>query len=770
MLHNYRSHDLTTCLQGQMVFIGDSTVREIFWAMAEKLDSAGSNRAMPAAEKHEDITFSRDGIELSFSWDPYLNRTSLHQSITPYEPGEVQHPAITIIGGGLWHVKTLGKDSFNQFDYAINQVLKSAYLHRSSTNLIPAMTLDRPRLSKEALVAIAPVRIPLYQSLSAERAATLTESAVNPLNEHLKRLSTDKGAPVVWSYSEMTWQQPLAYQEDGLHIVNSVAALQADILLNIRCNSVLSSSGTYPMDKTCCSAYVQPNWIQMAILASSLGLLPLITVVTAKEQNRRTFFPSRNVSGALAMLALTLSYCYVADRTQMLDKLHKRYSSVDFQAMCLVTLALGVLSIRRSTQIVVEQGRQTSIHKPEQPFLSRDQTDEWKGWMQFLILIYHYTGASRVLEIYKVIRILVASYLFMTGFGHAAYFYRRRDYSLRRCASVLLRINLLSCLLPYIMRTDYLFYYFAPLTSFWYLVIFATMKIGQAKNRSIKILLCKMLVSALIVTAFIRIPGVLESVFKVLEKGAHIRWNVAEWRFRVHLDNYIVYVGMLAAIAFIKVTDSLQQETEKTCFLGRHFKRLRVLTMIAAAVALPAYFTAVASITKKPEYNSWVPYLSFWPILSYVALRNCSRHMRNYYSSVFAWLGRCSLETFTLQFHIWLAADTKGLLSLGFGRWQDLVPLTILFLWLSWHVANATNILTSWIVDPSAQRRSLEIEDSRAEMDLPRIKSYEHGSPYRHLDKVLVFSASSVSKTLRENLAARLALIVATLWLVNMLY
>ena len=47
------------------------------------------------------------------------------------------------------------------------------------------------------------------------------------------------------------------------------------------------------------------------------------------------------------------------------------------------------------------------------------------GWMQLVILAYHFTGCSRSLEIYRLMRINVSSYLFLNGYGHFQYFWRQ---------------------------------------------------------------------------------------------------------------------------------------------------------------------------------------------------------------------------------------------------------------------------------------------------------------------------------------------------------
>lgn len=730
LMHQYTAKDIRTCLNGQrIVYIGDSTARQLFWATAKKLNATGAKAYMQEVDKHEDLVFE----DVRFVWDPFLNSSNSRAELLSSLDGIPEHTdhtktaGLIAVGGGLWYARHFQSDWLDRYRDALDHVAPLLDARRRSPPLNRPPSNEQGR--EDHHVFMTPIQVPLYNALSPPRASTITPTKINSMNGYLFNLSTTRGIRVPWSYSLMTWESEDAYEESGLHVIEDVAVGKVDVLLNARCNTKMTYTQGYPFNKTCCSTYGNPHpWrahfcLALAFIPSLIiGFRSYGTIISKLFGGFRQLGGRHSLSRppaidrfkASAVLSAVLTYCALADRTQLFDKTQKHFEYSEFCGLCAVVLLLGLLSLRPSVD--KEPPACDASSRPqsaEPPFLSRDQSDEWKGWMQFIILIYHYTGASSVLGIYQVIRILVASYLFLSGFGHTVFFYRKQNYSMSRCVSVLVRYNLLSCVLPYIMDTDYLFYYFAPLVSFWYLVVYLTMRIRSSRNSSLPFLLSKIGVSVMIVTLLARAPILFEGTFLLLQHTCNIHWNVKEWQFRLQLDCYIVYGGMMAAIIYCEVSDILRgQSFLQNTFsvtIRRHWNKIRSVSVAVALIILPGFWYFVQQFSDKVTYNRWVPFVSLFPILAFVVLRNCNRHFRNYYSWVFAWLGRCSLETFTLQFHIWLAADTKGLLSLGIfgrkathidGRYHDLVILTGVFLWLSWMTANASTTITNWIIDP----------------------------------------------------------------------
>lgn len=298
----------------------------------------------------------------------------------------------------------------------------------------------------------------------------------------------------------------------------------------------------------------------------------------------------------------------------------------------------------------------------------------------------------------------------MTGYGHTTFYLKKADFGYLRvfrvrlisgteaCAylyllQILVRLNLLTLTLAYTMNTNYLSYYFAPLVSIWFLVIYLTLWIGSQLNDNTSFLVTKIFLSMGIFAAFMNQTWLLERLFEILERVFFIRWSAREWTFRVLLDQYIVYCGMLAALAAIKIRDNHLAEHP----LWPIFIRASIGI---SAIVLVWFMGFELSQENKFAYNAWHPYISFLPILAFVTLRNATPLLRSCSSRIFAFIGKCSLETFIIQYHLWLAADTKGILLLIPGiKWRALnfVLSTAIFIYISHQVAWASGEITGWI-------------------------------------------------------------------------
>ena len=664
MMHHYDAQGSLSCFAGKrVVFAGDSIVRETFWAFARQLDSSNQLPEPTENEKHSDIHISlpRD-IQLDFYWDPYLNYTGVAGAFVV--PEDTVKPTMTVVGTGLWHAKNLlGQKALIEWKNTIDEV--AIVSQGQYEGGVPA-----------DLILILPVLDPDYERLSDAR-RTIKPEVVAEMNSYLEELSWNRYANVALSFRDMLLGVPpeSTHEKDGLHLVSAVTSMQAQVLTNLRCNDNLPKK--FPFDNTCCNRYPTPNFIQLLFFVLALLVLPVIYHLQQRGYTLPTL-PAETTIFALIGFCWILVYAFYTDRTQLFGKEHKQFSLEQFWFLVILTGVLGYFT--------------ASTAEKDQPFLNRDQTDEWKGWMQILILIYHYLGASKISWIYNIIRVLVGMYLFMTGFGHTVYFYKKADYSFKRVAAVLVRLNLLNVVLAYTMNTDYLFYYFSPLVSFWFGIVWITMWVKHERNTDLQFLGAKIAISAFITTLFTKVPGVLEFVFSVLKVVARIHWDAVEWRFRVGLDVWTVYIGMIIAIMFIKASE-IQGSP--------HWHRIRNGSLIASLLVIPIYILFEASLPTKFVYNKWHPYISVFPIIAFICLRNGSSKLRNTHSTAFAFIGRCSLETFILQFHIWLAGDTKGIL-LVFGpsrwRWLSFIIATIIFIYISWKMASVTGVITEWIM------------------------------------------------------------------------
>ena len=283
MMHEYTAKDISACLTSRkIVFVGDSTTRQVFWATAKKLEIIEHE-----AKKHASFSFSKHDVAVEFFWDPFLNSSSLQRELATASLSESEEiptdtTALLVVGGGLWHAKYLGEASIQRFKDSIDRVV---HLVKPRDAEIP-QSFQKSSFhdigNLESLVTLAPVQIPLYETLSLERAA-ITPAKLSAMNQYLGQL-VDQPLPIAWAFSRMIWHEPSAYQPEGLHVTGNVAARMADILLNLRCNAQLRRRNTkgYPMDKTCCNAYTPPNWTQSMILNGSLGIVPCLILITIK--------------------------------------------------------------------------------------------------------------------------------------------------------------------------------------------------------------------------------------------------------------------------------------------------------------------------------------------------------------------------------------------------------------------------------------------------------------------------------------------------------
>ncbi|KAF5677364.1 o-acetyltransferase CAS1 [Fusarium heterosporum] len=784
MLHHYTTEDIQQCMGDRhMVFSGDSTTRQVFWGMARLLDRKSAMKERKDAPRHKSYNKTFADVNMLHMWNPYYttyknrrfkNQLTLlndgkHQK-NKHKEAEIKekgNPGLIMLGAGSWYAAGFfANESKTQFESAfdnITEILRFGDLPKFGT-----APMD-PVEGVGNEVFMAPVAPPYYNELPSSRTTPkgIHKGEIEAIDKFLYSQEDKHGLRLLRAFPQLSLNQPEAIVDrtiTGLHVIDSVAEIKANILLNLRCNAKLDRISGYPFTRTCCTDYGGKPWIQHMIVGVVTIYAALCIIFEGISIVSSTEFKWFNIK--IGAFAIALLYCYAADRTQLFAKGMKEFIPSEFYLLIMICGIIGALTFQKTKFRAPRlPGAEAAAKVEDAGILARDQTEEWKGWMQAAILVYHWTGASKNLPIYIFIRLLVASYLFQTGYGHTIYFLAKKDFSFRRVASVLLRLNILSCALPYVMGTDYMFYYFAPLVSFWFLIVYATLAICSGFNDSIRFVASKIGASFAFITLILNFTPVLGWIFAILDVIFRIKWDLKEWTFRVTLDGAIVFVGMLAGV--------VHQRVERNSAWYTNYQVVAIPS--AAAIAGFGYFCFY--LQSKNLYVLMHPLISIVPVVAFIGIRNATTPMRNFYSTAAAWLGRCSLETFILQFHIFLAADTRGVLlvdafkgdgSLINDRWRDLAVIVPIFLWISHLVAEASGTIVKLILGAPPPKPADSGNDEEEGNELKIVEPLWESMPMlnnRHLDRAI-----NLCKCFTTGLHMRIVLILGTMWLLNWLW
>ncbi|KAH0506221.1 CAS1 domain-containing protein 1 [Microtus ochrogaster] len=498
---------------------------------------------------------------------------------------------------------------------------------------------------------------PVYEDLLSENRKMITNEKIDAYNEVAVSIlnssaRNSKSNVKLFSVSKLIAQETIMESLDGLHLPESSRETSAMILMNVCCNKVLK-----PVDGSCCQPRPPLTLIQKLAACfftlSIIGYLifyaihrnahrknkPCTDLESGEEKKTLLNTPVSSLETLLqsfCKLGLIMAYFYMCDRANLFMKENKFYTHSSFFIPIIYILVLGIF--------YNESTKETKV-------LNREQTDEWKGWMQLVILIYHISGASTpikgmeatlgtirgltlallnkrlqraelaasadsriatfvtgpfiaFLPVYMHIRVLVAAYLFQTGYGHFSYFWVKGDFGIHRVCQVV---------------------FHGMLFAFIYLALQRRQILSEGKGEPL---------------------------------------------FSNKISNFLLFISVVSFLT---------------------------------------YSIWASSCKNKAECNELHPSVSVVQIVAFILIRNIPGYARSVYSSFFAWFGKISLELFICQYHIWLAADTRGILVLIPGNpTLNIIVSTFIFVCVAHEISQITTDLAQVLIpkdNPSLLRR-----------------------------------------------------------------
>ena len=299
--------------------------------------------------------------------------------------------------------------------------------------------------------------------------------------------------------------------------------------------------------------------------------------------------------------------------------------------------------------------------------LNRRQTNEWKGWMQVAFVMYHYAHAE---PIFAPIRVFVSAYVWMTGFGNGIFFWTKSDFSAKRFWQCIWRMNFLVVPLSLVSHTAWILYYVVALHTTHFIFIYLCLGLGKKiailrrwrgkgtfkgiapiKERLVGITL-------LFLLTFILwdIPVVYKWIIDAPLRFMFGAGFADYFQYRTHTDHWSSWTGLVFASVYPLLKEKyISGQLKPMSFWWVACGLITTLLAVVQTIIWVQSYPPTWDHAKNVEYATKLhPYIGTLIIPFYIFIRNCHPILTNHIAMPFEKLGGWSLETYLLQFHIFL--------------------------------------------------------------------------------------------------------------------
>lgn len=466
MIHKYTEQDSRRCNRliaflgkdNHFLFLGDKRIKQLFDSFVNHFQSKGPN------ESSNELEYIDGKLKLRVNYVPANDLKSMLATLEKLlkEPD----PPNFIISSSKFINLSLQVDKSENY----TKELEKSFVKNLTLLISPIDALVRKQTK-----VLWKLQDPIDDNMNEPMPEWKDVS--NSDIEHYNQIISDTlkySSVSIWRSGTQIAYGLIDEMKDGFKLGPIALKHDIQILLNMYCNDNMNYN-----DGTCCST--SENYTILQIITYSLFLVCLAVMLglflkksISKFRGQTLYMPLQQDSNlppisttnriqdliiTQGILGIIMVYFYLCDRTNFFMKENKYYSEFSFWIPVCWMSAVGLF--------FTDDSKFTRV-------MHRDQTDEMKGFMIIVVLIYYMTGATRVIPIYMIIKVFISTFLFLTGYQHFSYFWQTGNNGIVRFLSIMFRINFMTIVLCFAMNRPYQFYFFAPLVSFWFAITYIT--------------------------------------------------------------------------------------------------------------------------------------------------------------------------------------------------------------------------------------------------------------------------------------------------------